>query len=64
MNEGGSERERERHNPKQAPGFELLAQNPTQGLNSQTTRAEPESDAQPTEPPRHPYYGNLLNKYL
>ena len=30
------ERERETQNPKQAPGSELSAQNPTWGSNSQT----------------------------
>ena len=35
----GTERERETQNPKQAPGFELSAQNLTQGSNSQTVRA-------------------------
>ena len=29
----GAERERETENPKQAPGSELSAQNPTWGLN-------------------------------
>ena len=55
-NRGGAERERERQNQKQAPGSELAAQSPTRGLNSQTVRSwpEPKSDAQPTEPPRHP----------
>ena len=56
MNGGGSERERETQNPKQAPGSELSAQSLTRGLNSRTARSwpEPKLDAQPTEPPRHP----------
>ena len=32
-------RERRRQNPKQAPGSELSAQSPMQGLNSQTVRS-------------------------
>ena len=32
------ERERERQNPKQVPGFELSAQSPMRGSNSQTAR--------------------------
>ena len=39
MSRGEAERERERQNPKQAPGSELSAQNPTWGLNSQTVRS-------------------------
>ena len=41
------EREREAQNLKQAPGSELSAQSPTQGLNSRTARSGPElkSDA-------------------
>ena len=56
MSGGGAERERETQNPKQAPGSELSAQSPMRGLNSQTLRSgpEPKSDAQLTEPPRHP----------
>ena len=52
----GRERERETQNPKQVPGSELSARSPTQGSNSQTMRSWPElrSDAQSTEPPRHP----------
>ena len=43
-------------NPKQAPGSELSAQSLTRGSNPQTARSrpEPKSDAQLTEPPRHP----------
>ena len=37
--EQGREREREIQNPKQAPGSELAAQSPTQGLNSQIERS-------------------------
>ena len=57
MNGGGSERERETQNLKQAPGSELSAQSPTRGLNSRTARSWPEtkSDAQPTKPPRRPW---------
>ena len=40
MEEG--QRERERENPKQAPGSELSAQSPTQGLNPPTVRSWPE----------------------
>ena len=52
----GRERERETQNPKRAPGSELSAQSPMQGLNSRTSRSQPEpkSDAQPTGPPRRP----------
>ena len=43
----GRGRERQRWNPKQAPGTELSAQNLTWGLNPQTVRwwPEPKSDA-------------------
>ena len=53
MSWGGAERG---GNTKQAPGSELLVQSPTRGSNSQTVRSwpEPESEAQPTEPPRGP----------
>ena len=36
---GRGKKERETQNPKQAPGSELSAQSPTQGLNSRTTRS-------------------------
>ena len=51
---GEGQRERETQNPKQAPGSELSAQSLTRGSNSRAVRSwpEPESDAQPTEPPR------------
>ena len=57
--EQGRGRERGRHripNRLQAPGSELSAQSPMQGSNSRTARSwpEPKSDAQLTEPPRHP----------
>ena len=39
MSRGGAERERETQNLKQAPGSELSAHSPTQGLNSQTARS-------------------------
>ena len=53
---GRGREERETQNLKQAPGFELSAQSPMWGLNSQTARSWPESklDAQQTELPRHP----------
>ena len=53
---GEGQRERETQNQKQAPGSELSAQSPTRGSNSQTVRSqpEPESAAQPTEPPGAP----------
>ena len=56
MSRGGTEREGETQNPKQAPGSELSAQSPTRGSNSRTVRSwpEPKSDTQPTEPPRRP----------
>ena len=62
QHERGRGRERETQNLKQAPGSELLAQSPTQGLNSQTARSWPElkSDAQPTEPPRRPSWGLII----
>ena len=55
-------RERETQNLKQAPGCALSAQSPTRGSNSQTARSppEPKSDAQPTEPPRRPYFSFLV----
>ena len=37
--EGEGQRERETQNLKQAPGSQLSAQSPTQGLNSQTVRS-------------------------
>ena len=54
---GEGQRERETQNQKQAPGSELSAQSPAQGSNSWTSRSWPElkSDAQLTEPPRHPW---------
>ena len=50
------QRERETQNLKQAPGSELSAQSLMQGSNSWTARSGPElkSDAELTEPPRHP----------
>ena len=53
---GEGQRERETQNPKPAPGSELSAQSPTRGSNPQTVRSwpEPQSDAQPTEPPSAP----------
>ena len=64
MSKGRAEREKETQNPKRAPGSELSAQSPTRGWNSQTVRSwpEPKSDAQPTEPPRHPRYHLYLSK--
>ena len=43
---GAAERERGRHNLKQAPGSELSAQSPMQGSSPQTLRSwpEPKSD--------------------
>ena len=38
-NRGGTERERETQNPEQAPGSELSAQSPMQGLNSETVKS-------------------------
>ena len=38
----GRQRERDTQNPKQASGSELWAQNPMQGLDSQTSRSWPE----------------------
>ena len=74
---GEGQRERETQNPKPAPGSELSVQNPTWGLNSQTTRSwpEPKSDAPLTGPPRHPKtllslqrslrnHGNKTNMFL
>ena len=59
MEEG--QRERETQNLKQAPGSELSAQSPTRGSNPQTARSRPElkSNAQPTEPRRHPINSGL-----
>ena len=42
MSGGGTERERETQNPKQAPGSELSAQSLTWGLNSWMVRSRPE----------------------
>ena len=58
---GLGQREREAQNPKQAPGSELSAQSLTWGSNSRAVRswAEPKSDAQLTEPPRHPSFFKL-----
>uniref|UniRef100_A0A8C9CWF6 Immunoglobulin kappa variable 4-1 n=1 Tax=Panthera leo TaxID=9689 RepID=A0A8C9CWF6_PANLE len=39
VNGGGAERERETQNPKQAPGSELSARNPTWGSNTRTVRS-------------------------
>ena len=51
------QRDRERQNLRQAPGFELLAQSLTWCSNSQTLKSWPELklDTQLTEPPRCPY---------
>ena len=53
---GEGQRERETHNPKQAPGSELAAQSPTRVSDPWTVRSWPElkSDTRPTEPPRCP----------
>ena len=53
MGEEG-QRERETQTPKQAPGPELPAQSPVQGLNPRALRSrpKPKSDASPTEPPQ------------
>ena len=53
----GRVRERKTENLKQAPGSKLSAQSLMQGSNSRTVRSrpEPKSDAQPTEPHRHPH---------
>ena len=37
--QGGAERERESHGPKQAPGSKVSARSPTQGLNPRTVRS-------------------------
>ena len=60
--EQGRGRERETQNPKQAPGSALSAQSPKRGSNSRTARSRPElkSDAQLTEPPRHPSKINII----
>ena len=39
MSGGGAEKERETQDLKQAPGSDLSARSPTQGLNSQTVRS-------------------------
>ena len=61
---GEGQRGRETQNPTQAPGSELSAWSPMRGSNSQTRRSWPElkSDAQLTEPPRHPCLFTLLMK--
>ena len=53
---GKEQGERETQNQKQAPSSEMLVQSPMRGSNSWTVRSwpEPKSDAQPTEPHRHP----------
>ena len=58
MSGGGSERERETQNLKQAPSSELSVYSPTQGSNSLSCEIipEPKWDTQPTEPPRHLYF--------
>ena len=61
-------RERETQDLKQAPGSELSAQSRTWALKPQTVRSwpEPKSDAQLTEPPRHPkpLYVNVNDTFL
>ena len=59
---GEGQTERETQHRKQAPGSELSAQSPTRGSNSRTvsSRPEPKSDAQPTEPPRRPIFFSFL----
>ena len=53
MSRGGAERQGD---TESKAGSKLSAQSPTWGSNSQTARSwpEPKSDAQLTEPPRHP----------
>ena len=55
MSTGEEQRDRETES-EEAPGSELSAQSLMRGSNPQTARSSPElkSDAQPTEPPRHP----------
>ena len=66
MQAGEGQRVRETQNPKQVPGSELPAQSPKLGSNSRTARSrpEPESDAQPTEPPKHPSHLCFLKDYI
>ena len=63
---GEGQRERETQMQKQAPGSEVSVQSPRQGSNSQTMRSwpEPKSVAQPTEPPRHPYFIFIISALL
>ena len=53
VSRGGAERERDRGSEA---GSTLTAESPTRDLNPQTTRPQPrpKSDAQPTDPLRHP----------
>ena len=55
MSRGGAEREGVTES-EAAPGSELSAQSPTQGLNPRTMRSrpEPKSDASPTQTPGAP----------
>ena len=55
MSRGGAEREGDTES-EAGSRLQLSAQSPTQGSNSRTMISGPElkSDAQPTEPPRHP----------
>ena len=64
VHELGKSRERGRHGIwKQAPGSELSAQSPMQGLDPWAMRSWPELklEAQPTEPPRHRHVERFLN---
>ena len=59
MSWGGAEKDkRGTQNLKQVPGSELSAQSLPWGSNSQAVRPcpEPKLDAQPTEPPRRPFF--------
>ena len=63
--ESEQQKEKETQNPKQAPGSEQSAQSLTGGSNLQTVRSWPElkSDAQLTEPPKHPGKKTLLTLF-
>ena len=57
-------RERETQNGKQVPGSKLSAQSPTRGSKPWTERSWPELklDAQPTEPPRRPWFRIIFRR--
>ena len=62
---GVGQRERKVQNPKQAPGSELPAQSPSEGLQlmNHETLTWAEVRPYPTEPPTHPYFNEIFKVF-